>query len=398
MKGSLNLGKILGIKVLIHYTFLLLFVFIGYYVYDETHSIGEVLYMFLIVIISFVCVLMHEYGHALAARRIGIETRQILILPIGGMAQLNNMPEKPRDELFVTICGPLVNVGIVLVLLPFAFLNHTMQNLLQMINEGVNLEYIKAAISNNLLLMVIALNIGLFLFNLIPAYPMDGGRIFRALLAYKFKYLNATLIAARTGQIIASTYFVFILFTFVQEQKETADQKKAGQQIYLEQPEPIQVKKDDDKLTYFGVVRLFVLCGFIVSLAEMEYRMVKRKDELGGYDSFEQIMQPTDSLYASNSIMDAMNMLAVNPRNNLTITNLGTVAGSITTKLPGELDHYRNNDQIPSSTHRFSPGDSLGHALQMMDILGIPVLDMGNMFTLPEGMKGVEGYYLIKQV
>src|ERR1035441_8494564 len=125
MKGSLFLGRIFGIKLYIHFTFLLIFLYIGYYSYKATNSFDQIPYDFAIILIAFVFVIMHEFGHALAARRVGIQTRQILILPIGGMAQLDNMPENPKDELFVTFCGPAVNLAAVIILLPIFLVTHS---------------------------------------------------------------------------------------------------------------------------------------------------------------------------------------------------------------------------------------------------------------------------------
>src|SRR5205814_1364476 len=105
------------------------FLYVGYFSYMDSHSLTGVAYDFLVTLIAFLCVLLHEFGHSLAARRFGIETRQILILPIGGMAQLDRMPEKPAEELIVTICGPLVNVAIVILLIPFTLWEHSLQNL-----------------------------------------------------------------------------------------------------------------------------------------------------------------------------------------------------------------------------------------------------------------------------
>jgi Zn-dependent protease/CBS domain-containing protein len=137
----------------------------------------------------FLCVLLHEFGHAFAARRYGIRTPDITLLPIGGIARLERMPEKPSEELVVAIAGPLVNVAIALLLLPFT------SGLFQpdMIEET----------SVGLLPKLFTTNIMLVAFNMIPAFPMDGGRVLRAFLAMRMDYARATRLAAGIGQGIA---------------------------------------------------------------------------------------------------------------------------------------------------------------------------------------------------
>lgn len=192
MRGSLFLGRVFGIKVLMHFTFLLLFVRIGYIGYRHHVSINEMLFEAGITLAVFACVLIHEFGHALTARRYGIVTKKILLLPIGGVAQLESMPETPYQEIMVTIAGPLMNVIIATIIAPFIFYNYSLSQILN--------PYFA---QNHFFLLIMWVNIGLFLFNLIPAYPMDGGRILRAGLAMKFNYVTATRFSTRLGQVIA---------------------------------------------------------------------------------------------------------------------------------------------------------------------------------------------------
>ena len=137
-------------------------------------------------------------GHALAARRFGIATRDITLLPIGGVARLERMPEDPRQELLVALAGPAVNVALAAAV--FAFLGPAGS-----LVEPQNLEMV----GGNFLVKVFWVNIALAIFNLTPAFPMDGGRVLRALLALKLNYVRATEIAATTGQALA------LLFGFV---------------------------------------------------------------------------------------------------------------------------------------------------------------------------------------
>jgi Zn-dependent protease len=147
-------------------------------------------------------VLLHEYGHALAARKYGIATRDITLLPIGGLARLERMPDKPSQELVVALAGPLVNVIIAAGLFLGLTLTGTWQPLASLTTT-----------SGNLLERLLAVNVFLVLFNLLPAFPMDGGRVLRSLLALQLDYARATRIAARIGQGMAFVFGFIGLFT-----------------------------------------------------------------------------------------------------------------------------------------------------------------------------------------
>jgi Zn-dependent protease/CBS domain-containing protein len=190
MGWSLNLGKILGIEVKIHLTFFLLLAWFAFVYYTQGGTRAAINGL-LFISLLFVCVLLHEFGHALAARRYGIPTKDITLLPIGGEARLQRMPEKPSQELVVALAGPAVNVVIVLVL--FLLLGGV---------RSFDVTQLENA-SPNLLQQLLTANIWLVLFNLIPAFPMDGGRVLRALLAMRLPYAQATQIAATTGQGMA---------------------------------------------------------------------------------------------------------------------------------------------------------------------------------------------------
>jgi Zn-dependent protease/CBS domain-containing protein len=226
--GSLQIAKLFGIPVLLHWTFGLLFFYVLYIGQREGLDTHQVLWLGLFVIAMFICIVMHEFGHALTARRYGVETQDIILLPIGGVARLVNLPEKPLQEFFVAIAGPLVNVGIALLLSPVFFF-HTLPGLVnrKVLNEadivGDYFFFIPA---------LIFLNIMLAVFNLLPAFPMDGGRILRSLLAVKIGRYKATRFAAFMGQGIAALLFfyglwegsfttafigIFIFFTAMQE-------------------------------------------------------------------------------------------------------------------------------------------------------------------------------------
>jgi Zn-dependent protease len=203
MKANLSLGSISGIKIKIHWTF---FFLIAWIVFDELKRGGNtesILFNISFVLAVFLCVVLHELGHALTAKRFGINTKNITLLPIGGMASLDKIPESPKQELFVVIAGPLVNVII-------AFLLYFIVPVEEIFNQSFTdaFEIFASFTFQNFLFYLFIVNVGLVLFNLIPAFPMDGGRILRALLAMKMNRVKATQIAASIGQFIAVIFLL----------------------------------------------------------------------------------------------------------------------------------------------------------------------------------------------
>jgi Zn-dependent protease/CBS domain-containing protein len=205
MKWSWRVGSIAGIALYLHATFLLLLAYIAIGAYQgggATAAVNGVAF----VLAMFASVLLHELGHALAARRYGIATRDITLLPIGGVARLERMPREPRQELVVALAGPAVNVVIAgLLYLTLAVLGQSPTVDSASLTPG----FFDRAFAARLL----AVNIWLVLFNLIPAFPMDGGRVLRAVLAMRRgDYAQATEIAARVGRFFALVFGVVGLF------------------------------------------------------------------------------------------------------------------------------------------------------------------------------------------
>ena len=201
MKWQWKLGNFAGIDVYVHATFLLLIGWVGYSHWLENQLWSEVFSGILFIIALFACVVLHEYGHALTARKYGIKTRDITLYPIGGVARLERMPEKPVEELWVALMGPAVNVVIAAALFTFLYLT----------NSLVPLSDLTVA-SGSFLERLMMINISLVLFNLIPAFPMDGGRVLRAFLAMRMDYVRATQIAATIGQGMALLFGLIGLF------------------------------------------------------------------------------------------------------------------------------------------------------------------------------------------
>jgi Zn-dependent protease/predicted transcriptional regulator len=192
MKWQWKLGRFADIDVFVHATFLLLIGWVGYSQWLENRNWGDVFNGILFILALFLCVVLHEYGHALTARRYGIKTRDITLYPIGGVARLERMPEKPVEELWVALMGPAVNVVIGAVLLLYLLATKGLTPI-----SGVSVA------SGSLFERLMIANFTLVLFNLLPAFPMDGGRVLRALLAMRIEYVRATQVAAFIGQGMA---------------------------------------------------------------------------------------------------------------------------------------------------------------------------------------------------
>lgn len=222
MRWSFPLGRFFGIELSVHSTFFLLLIWIAWEHYKAQGSVGAAVAGVAFVLLIFGCVVLHEYGHALTARRFGISTRDIILLPIGGVARLERMPEKPAQELLVAIAGPAVNVVIVVLCATWIFLTRPFEpfNALSM-TDGPLLE------------RLLFVNVVLVVFNMIPAFPMDGGRVLRALLAMRIDYVRATQVAATIGQgfalllgfwgLFANPMLIFIaLFVWIGAAQESS--------------------------------------------------------------------------------------------------------------------------------------------------------------------------------
>jgi len=205
MRWSIKLGRLAGIDVYMHATFLLLLGWIGLSYWFETGSIASTVSGVFFILALFACVVLHEYGHALTARRFGIGTRDITLLPIGGLARLERIPRDPTQELLVALAGPAVNVVIAGVLYAYMAAVGSTQTLLDLQNMDVT--------SGSMIARLFVINVALVLFNLLPAFPMDGGRVLRALLAMRMSYARATQSAANIGQLMALLFGFVGLFT-----------------------------------------------------------------------------------------------------------------------------------------------------------------------------------------
>jgi Zn-dependent protease/predicted transcriptional regulator len=201
MSWSWRIGRIAGIDVYIHFTFLLLLGWLVAMHYLAHGDLAEALGGLVFILTLFGIVVLHELGHALAARRYGIRTRDITLLPIGGVARLERMPDDPRQELVVAFAGPAVNV----VMAAGLYLGLALGRGLAPVGDVIQ-------VGGSFVDQLFWVNVSLAVFNLLPAFPMDGGRVLRALLAMRLDYVRATHVAARIGQGMALVFGFLGLF------------------------------------------------------------------------------------------------------------------------------------------------------------------------------------------
>jgi Zn-dependent protease len=279
VKGSLRVARITGIDVYVHWTFLLL---LGYVMLNYMSAgLAVALKWVLLVMLMFGCVLLHELGHALTAKRYGINTRDITMLPIGGVARLERMPREPSQELLVAAAGPAVNVVIAAIL--FAIL---------IVAYGRIEPSETFTRPGSFVAHLMITNVFLVLFNLLPAFPMDGGRMLRALLATRIDYVQATTIAARVGQVLAVIFAILGL---------------VGHQPFL-----------------------FLIAVFVFIGAEAESRMVQITSTLRGLQVREAMMTNFRVLSPDDTLSAAAAALLAGSQHDFPVTTGNGVVGLLT--------------------------------------------------------------------
>ena len=196
MSWSWKVARYKGIDVSIHFTFPLLLLWIGLNYWKATQSMAMVLQGLSLIVLLFTCVVLHEFGHALTARRFGIKTRSITLLPIGGVAAMESMPRDPRQEILVALAGPAVNLVIAAALWLWLSVTGLGGGPGSLLTDG-----------SSMLHQLMVINLVLAVFNLLPAFPMDGGRVLRAGLALSMERDVATRKAVAVGQSLAGVMF-----------------------------------------------------------------------------------------------------------------------------------------------------------------------------------------------
>ena len=198
MGWSLTIGRVAGTEIRLHFTFLLFLAWIAiadYLANGPAAAVDSVVF----IVLVFLCVTLHEFGHILMGRRFGVRTPDVILSPIGGIANMERIPQVPAQELLVAIAGPAVNVVIALLLMALFGIGP---------GDIINIDFDRASLAERLVLV----NATLVAFNLVPAFPMDGGRVLRALLAMRMEMPRATAIAARIGQFFAFLFVTLGLF------------------------------------------------------------------------------------------------------------------------------------------------------------------------------------------
>ncbi|SHL61518.1 Zn-dependent protease (includes SpoIVFB) [Chitinophaga jiangningensis] len=205
MKAALTLFKIRNIDISIHWSFPFIIVWTLLIMTIQQATVSQTLWAMLGISLVFICIVLHELGHALMAAHYGIKTKSITLLPIGGMANMQHMPEKPVQEIMISLAGPMMNIVLALLLLPF------IKDYVPFWQFMDTFSYLD---NSNMLLYIHTINVLLAIFNLIPAFPMDGGRVLRGIIAAYTSYGRATAIAAFIGRSIAIIFIIGGLLNF----------------------------------------------------------------------------------------------------------------------------------------------------------------------------------------
>lgn len=322
MRWSFPVANVFGTVVRIHVTFLILLAWVVLsflFKQGTAEAIGALAY----TLALFGCVLLHEFGHVFAARAFGIRTPDITLLPIGGLARLEKMPEQPWQEVIVAIAGPLVNVLISGVLLALFGLP-----------DFTDVAPASFASPTTIAKLLIIVNVWLVIFNMIPAFPMDGGRVLRALLAMVMPYARATSVAATVGQVFAGI----------------------GAVIGLLQ----------------GNVILLLIALFIFFAARGESSAVSEREVLRDVSLDQAMMTRFQTLAETASLRDAVNLLLAGSQHDFPVLRPdGGLAGVLTRQqlIRALAEHGPDQPVTPflvSNIPRVFPGTPLGQALQLL--------------------------------
>lgn len=302
MRGSFQIGRLFGIPIRVHYLFFALLALFA--IIDARRGGARAgLEGALLITTLFGCVVLHELGHSLVARRYGVRVASITLLPIGGVAMMDRIPEDPNKELTIAIAGPLVNLGIAAVLGGIVYALYPGRPFI--LSEHMAF-----------LPKMVVLNVGLAVFNLIPAFPMDGGRILRALLATRIEYTRATGIAASIGRFTAfgfgalgilalfagNPFLLFIaLFVYVGATQE----ERAVRMRALMRNVPVSYAMT----TGFGIAAPWEPIGAVLGRAAQTFQrvfLVTHEDRLAGVLTYEAMANAMQQRGAMTTVGDVM--------------------------------------------------------------------------------------------
>ena len=340
MPWSWKLARIAGIDVFVHATFFVVIAWIALVHWNEHHTLKAVLEGVGFILALFACVVLHEFGHALTAARYGIRTKDITLLPIGGLARLERMPDVPIQELWVALAGPAVNVVIAILLFIWLQVSGAFQSVDQIgVTTGGFAERVMVA------------NVVLVAFNLLPAFPMDGGRALRALLATRMEYTRATQLAAVAGQGMA------ILFAF---------------------------------WGLRGNPMLLFIAFFVWIGAGQEASMVQMKSALAGIPLRRAMLTEYRTLTPADTLGDAVDLLLTGSQQDFPVVEGGRVDGILTrSDLVKALEQRGRNASVTEIMKRDCPTADASEMLETVlarlrgrDCRMVPVLENGALIGL----------------
>lgn len=341
MKGSWVLGKVAGIKIQVHWTFTLLLLWVLFSNFRQGGDSAMALFSLALVLVLFLCVVLHELGHALMARKYDITTRSITLLPIGGVAALEKIPEKPKEELAVALAGPAVNAGIALLL----FMALPLGQYAGFGPEQWESFFSKPSAASFLVYLFMA-NAMLVAFNLIPAFPMDGGRVLRALLGFYYSRARATEIAARLGQAVA---FLFLL------------------------------------LGLFYNPFLVIIAVFVYFGAFAENQMVQQEDRLRGHTVREALLTQISLLPCDATLQQAIDLILQGTEKDFLVVREGSVCGILNNaEIAGNATRPETpvSEIMKTAFHPVHPDAGLAETIQLMGREGqkfMPVIEDGRL-------------------
>ena len=339
MDWSLTLGTVLGIKIRIHVTFLLIILWAGYnWGILLRRGWSGALYGIALTVTIFLCVVLHELAHSLVATLCGVRVREIELSPIGGLAKMDSMPKKAYQEFVMALVGPLVNLiiavplgGLVLLLIGS-----------RSIRSIGHLIYVMTVPSwKGFILNLFATNVLLAIFNLLPAFPMDGGRLLRSALSWGIGHRQATRWAARVGQGLAAIMAVAGLLT--------------GNLILV-------------------LIGLFVFVG-----AQQEERLTELQTVLSSLAVSQALITPCPTLSADETLHTALERAMRGDAAPFAVVEAGRLVGLLTSRdITSALQTYgpgvRAGDVMRTEFPTLSLTDTLVHARQLMATTGLPAL------------------------
>ncbi len=346
MKWSWRVARLAGIGVYVHFTFLLLVLWAAMHGFAAERTWTGALSYVGFILVLFLIVVLHELGHALMARRYGIGTRDITLLPIGGIARLERMPEDPKQELAVALAGPAVNVVLAIAIGIGLALAAQVTSWQHVLDGG-----------NGFFFRLFAVNVFLVLFNLLPAFPMDGGRVLRALLAMRTNYLRATRIAASVGQAMALLLGLGGLFGFFGT--------------------PFN--------PFLIVIAVFVWFG-----AAQESNIVKMRSALGTSRVDQLMITDFKTLAPEETLGRAAELLLSGHQQDFPVCQNGAVIGMLTrTSLLNGLNKLGSNLPVADAMeHQFltadanEPAEAAFQRLQTQPFRSLPILNRGELVGL----------------